>query len=318
MTVLLLADFGKPFYPRLRELFQEVDFVEAYTPDEIEREVPDAEVVFGYLTGSQFEAARNLKWIQTLDAGMEGLFNQVPGVVDTEIVVTNAQGAGAPMIGEHAVTMIMMFARGMDRFMAKQRAASWDQEYGLSIVQMAMGKTVGVIGLGKSGMETAWRCKALGMSVIAVDKHDVDGEPVVEDVWGLDRLGDLLGQSDFVVVTVPFTPENENMLGANEFSKMKSTAYLIVTSRGRIAEHGALVDALRSGVIAGAGLDAVVEEPLPSDNELFGLDNVVITPHIAGNSPELDERTVDVFEWNMRRYLSGDSLRNVVDKRLRY
>ncbi len=318
MKVLLLAEFGKPFYPRLRELFPDVVFVEVYAPEEIEREVVDAEVVFGYLSGSQFEAARSLKWIQTLDAGMEGLFNSVPGIADTEIVVTNAQGAGAPMIGEHAVTMILMFARGMDRFAAKQRAGSWDQEYGLSIVQMAMGKTVGVIGLGKSGMEIAWRCRALGMNVVAVDRHDVDGEPVVEDVWGLDRLGDLLEESDFVVVTVPYTPENENMLGVAELAKMKSTAYLVVTSRGRIVEHGALVAALQDGVIAGAGLDAVVEEPLPSDNELFGLDNVVITPHIAGNSPELDERTVDVFEWNMRRYLSGDPLRNVVDKRLRY
>ncbi len=318
MKALLLAEFGKPFYPRLRELFPDVDFVEADSPEEIEREVVDAEVVFGYLTGSQFEAARSLKWIQTLDAGMEGLFNSVPGIADTDIMVTNAQGAGAPMIGEHAVTMILMFARGMDRFAAKQRAGSWDQEYGLSIVQVAMGKTVGVIGLGKSGLEAAWRCKALGMNVIAVDRHDVDGEPVVEDVWGLDRLGDLLEQSDFVVVTVPYTPENENMLGAAELAKMKSTAYLIVTSRGRIVEHGALVAALRNGVIAGAGLDAVVEEPLPSDNELFALDNVVITPHIAGNSPELDERTYDVFERNMRRYMRGDPLRNVVDLGLRY
>lgn len=318
MKVLLLAEFGKPFYARLRELFPDVDFVEAYAPQEIEREVVDAEVVFGYLTGSQFEAARSLKWIQTLDAGMEGLFNSVPGIADTEIVVTNAQGAGAPMIGEHAMTMILMFARGMDRFAAKQRAGSWDQEYGLSIVQMAMGKTVGVIGLGKSGMEIAWRCKALGMNVIAVDRHDVDGEPVVEEVWGLDRLGDLLEESDFVVVTVPYTPENENMLGVAELAKMKSTAYLIVTSRGRIVEHGALVAALQNEVIAGAGLDAVIDEPLPPDNELFALDNVVITPHIAGNSPELDERTYDVFEWNMRRYRSGDPLRNVVDLRLRY
>ena len=156
------------------------------------------------------------------------------------------------------------------------------------------------------------------MNVIAVDRHDVDGEPVVEDVWGLDRLGDLLEQSDFVVVTVPYTPENKNMLGAAELAMMKSTAYLIVTSRGRIVEHGALVKALQNGTIAGAGLDAVIEEPLPSDNELFELDNVVITPHIAGNSPELDERTCDVFERNMRRYMSGDPLRNVVDKQLRY
>ena len=318
MKVLLLPEFGKPFYPALEEQFPGVDFIEAYEPDQIEREVRDADVVFGYLTGSQFEAAEQLKWIQTLDAGMESLYNAIPGIAESGIAVTNAQGAGAPQIGEHAVTMILMFSRGMDRFMVKQRDREWAQDYGLTIVQMAMGKTIGIIGLGKSGMEIAWRCRALGMDVIAVDAHDVEAEPVLEDVWPLSRLNELLESSDFVVVTVPYTPANENMLGEVELVLMKPSAYLIVTSRGRIVEHNALVAALKDGTIAGAGLDAVVEEPFPADNELWGLDNVIITPHIAGNSPELDERTCDIFEWNLRRYVNGEPLRNVVDLKLRY
>ncbi|NQW16917.1 MAG: D-2-hydroxyacid dehydrogenase [Chloroflexi bacterium] len=318
MKVLLLPEFGKPFYPALEEQFPGVDFVEAYEPDQIEREVRDADVVFGYLTGSQFEAAEQLKWIQTLDAGMEGLFNAIPGIAHSDVIVTNAQGAGAPQIGEHAITMIMMFSRGMERFMAKQRKREWAQDYGLTIVQMAMGKTVGIIGLGKSGMEIAWRCQALGMEVIAVDAHDVEAEPVLDDVWPLSRLDELLEASDFVVVTVPYTPENENMIGAEELELMKPTSYLIVTSRGRIVEHSALVRALKSGGISGAGLDAVVTEPLPADNELWGLDNVIITPHIAGNSPELDERTCEIFEWNLRRFVNDEPLRNVVDLDLQY
>ena len=188
----------------------------------------------------------------------------------------------------------------------------------MSIVQIVEGKTAGIVGLGKSGMEIGLRCRALGMDVLAVDRHDVSGEPVVEEVWSLDRLGDLLEASDFVVLTVPMTPENEGMIGAAELAQMKESAYLIVTSRGRLVDHAALVDALRTKRIAGAGLDVVAEEPLPPDNVLWELENVVITPHIAGNSPELDERTFRIFEDNLHRYVNGQPLRNVVDKRLQY
>ena len=158
----------------------------------------------------------------------------------------------------------------------------------------------------------------MGMNVIAVDKRPVDGDPVVEHVWSLARLPELLSQSDYVVITVPYNPQNENMIGAKELALMKNTARLIVTSRGRIVEHGALVAALKEGRIAGAGLDTVIKEPLPSDNELWSLPNVIITPHIAGNSPELDERTFAIFEENFGRYLAGQPLVNVVDKLLRY
>ncbi len=318
MKALLLPEWAKPFYPRLRERFPGVEFVEVVEPAEIERQIQDAEVVFGYPSNSQFQAAEGLKWVQTLDAGIEGFFDRVPTARESPVIVTNAQGAGGPQIGEHAVAMILAFSRGLVEFARQKRERRWDQEYALSVVQMAYGKTVGIVGLGKSGTEAAWRCKALGMNVLAVDKHDVDGEPVVEDVWSVDRLGDLLERSDYVVVTVPYTAANENMIGAAKLARMKPTAYLIVTSRGRIVEQNALIDALKSRRIAGAGLDVVVEEPLPPESELWDLDNVILTPHIAGNSPELYERTYNVFEENMHRYLAGEPLRNVVDKTLGY
>ena len=318
MKVLLLPEWGRPFYPDLRERHPSVEFVEAYADADIRREVRDAEVVFGYLTSAQFAEARRLRWIQTPDAGMEGLFRAIPDIAQTDIAVTNARGAGAPMIGEHAVALILAFARGLVDFMRLQREHRWDQEHGLSIVQTLVGKTAGIVGLGRSGMEAAWRCKAMEMKVLAVDKHPRDGAPTVEDVWSLDRLPDLLAQSDYVVVTVPYSPENENMIGARELALMKRTAYVIVTSRGRIVEHGALVAALRERSIAGAALDTVFEEPLPADDPLWDLDNVIVTPHIAGNSPELDERTYAMFADNLRRYAGGQPLLNVVDKNLWY
>jgi phosphoglycerate dehydrogenase-like enzyme len=318
MKTVLLPEWGAPFFSKLRERYPHERLVEAYSAADILREVQDADAVFGYLTREQFASARKLRWIQTLDAGTEGLFNRIPEVIESPVIVTNARGAGAPQIGEHALALILHFARGIHEFSRLQRQRTWDQDYGLSIVQMISGKTAGIIGFGKSGREIGWRCKAMGMHVIAVDKHPVDGDPVVEHVWGLHRLPDLLAAADYVVVTVPYTPENENMLGAKELALMKKTARLIVTSRGRIVEHKALVAALREGRIAGAGLDTVIKEPLPQDNELWDLPNVIITPHIAGNSVELDERTYAIFEENFGRFLTGQPLINQVDKRLRY
>jgi len=320
LKALLLADFGKPYYPALRKAFPSVDLAEAYDDAETRRHIVDSEIVFGYLTAEQFDQNRRLRWIQTLDAGMEGLFNRVPQVIDSDVVVTNARGAGAPMIGEHAVALMLALSRQLPRFWKDKQDHRWDQDGALQAVEYLGDKTCGIVGFGKSGRETGWRAKALGMNVIAVDKHPVDGDPIVDEVWPLERLEDLLRQSDYVVVTVPYSPENENLIGEAQLGLMKRTARLVVTSRGRIVEHKSLVKAVKSGAIAGAGLDTVIKEPLPSDNELWELPNVIITPHIAGNAEAklLDERTVRIFEQNLGRFLAGKQLVNVVDKKLRY
>ncbi|MCI0874133.1 MAG: D-2-hydroxyacid dehydrogenase, partial [Chloroflexi bacterium] len=316
MKVLLLADFGAPYYPTLREEHPDLELVEVSSNDAILDEIESAEAVFGYLTAEQFAAAKDLKWIQTPDAGMEGLFNAIPNIVNTDVVVTNSRGAGAPMIGEHGVALMFALARQLPRFWADKQAHRWDQDGALAVVEYLGDKTCGIVGFGKSGREIGWRAKALGMDVIAVDEQPVDGEPIVEEVWGRSRLNDLLVLADYVVITAPYTASNENMIGADELALMKSTARIVVTSRGRLVDHNALVAALKSGEIAGAGLDTTIEEPLPADDELWDLPNVIITPHIAGNSERemLDKRTVDIFAENLRHYVSGRPLINVVDK----
>jgi len=320
MKVLLLADFGSTYYQALRDEHPNLNLVEAFSESEIESEIETAEVVFGYLTSAQFAAARKIKWIQTLDAGMESLFNSIPSIADTDIVVTNARGAGAPMIGEHAISLMLAMARQLPRFWADKAARRWDQEGALNVVEYLGNKTCGIVGFGKSGKEIGWRAKALGMNVIAVDDQPVNGEPIIDKVWSRSRINTLLEMSDYVVVTVPFTTRNENMIGASELARMKSSARIVVTSRGRIVDHNALVAALKSGTIAGAGLDTTVEEPLPSENELWDLPNVILSPHIAGNSEKimLEERTLNLFAENLKRYVSGETLINVVDKHLEY
>ena len=320
MNALLLAEFGIPYYNELRVEHPDLNLIEAFSDNEIMKEIDSAEIVFGYPTEAQFAKAKSLKWIQTLDAGMEGLFNTIPEIIQSDILVTNARGAGAPMIGEHAIALMLALARQLPRFWIDKSAHRWDQEGALNVVEYLGDKTCGIIGFGKSGREIGWRARALGMHVISVDEQPVDGDPVVEKVWGLSKLDDLLKQSDYVVVTAPYTPRNENMIGSAQLSIMKPSARIIVTSRGRLVEHNALVSALRTGLIAGAALDTTSQEPLPADDELWGLPNVIITPHIAGNSEKklLDKRTVDIFAENLRRYLSRQPLINIVDKQLRY
>ena len=320
MNALLLAEFGIPYYNELRVEHPDLNLIEAFSDNEIMKEIDSAEIVFGYPTEAQFAKAKSLKWIQTLDAGMEGLFNTIPEIIQSDILVTNARGAGAPMIGEHAIALMLALARQLPRFWIDKSAHRWDQEGALNVVEYLGDKTCGIIGFGKSGREIGWRAKALGMHVISVDEQPVDGDPVVEKVWGLSKLDDLLKRSDYVVITAPYTPRNENLIGSAQLSIMKPSARIIVTSRGRLVEHNALVSALRTGLIAGAALDTTAQEPLPADDELWEFPNVIITPHIAGNSEKelLDKRTVDIFAENLRRYLSRQPLINIVDKQLRY
>jgi len=319
MKVLVMPAWMKPYMAKLRRDYPQHRFVEVGSA-EVAKEAVDAEVVFGYLSSGQFKTARSLKWIQTAGAGVEGLLGRVPEIAESGVIVTNARGAGAPIIGEHAVAMMLALARQFLRFEQDRRDRRWDQDGALEVVEYLGGKTAGIIGFGKSGRETGWRCKALGMSVIALDRHPVDGDPVVDQVWTDDRLADLLGESDYVVVTVPLTPESRNLIGANELAMMKRTARLIVTSRGGIVDQVALGTALRDGTIAGAALDTVAEEPMPADDPLWEAPNLIITPHIAGNAePELlDRRTFAIFEENLRRYVKGLPLMNVVNKRLGY
>ncbi len=320
MKVLVLPDWAEQFCDKLRQRHPEIDITVSHSDSEASEHIRDAEVLFGYPTSDQFDSASSLKWIQTLDAGMEGLFGTVPQVAASKVVVTNARGAGAPMIGEHAIAMMFALARQFPRFWQDKKNNTWDQDGALEVVEYLGDKTVGIIGFGKSGREIAWRCKAMGMQVLALDREPVDGDPIVEFVWSPDRLPDLLEASDYVIVTAPYSEANANLLGENEFEMMRRTARLIVTSRGRLFDNKALAAALSSGKIAGAALDTVEREPLSADSELWGLPNLIITPHIAGNAEKimLDRRTFTIFEENLGRYLDGRPLLNIVDKIKQY
>jgi phosphoglycerate dehydrogenase-like enzyme len=212
------------------------------------------------------------------------------------------------------VAMMLVFTKQLHKFMRYKFKAEWQPHTPDELA----GKTLGIIGLGSIGSETAKKAKCLGMKVIALKKHPDKKPDYVDkliDSEGFDRL---LRQSDFIVLTLPLTGETRHMVGEEQLRSMKPTAYVINMGRGALIDTDALLKALKEGWIAGAGLDVFENEPLTTDSELWKLDNVLITPHVAGASPYYDERAVEVFCDNLKRYIEGKPLRNVVDKKAGY
>jgi phosphoglycerate dehydrogenase-like enzyme len=274
--------------------------------------VVDAEVVFGRFNKELFSAAKKLRWVQTKGAGVDGFL--FPELVDSNVVLTNSSGIHMIPISEMIVTMMLVFTKRLHLFMKYKHDAKWQPH----TPDELLGKTLGIVGLGNIGSETAKKAKCLGMKILALKKHPTRKPDYVDELYGSEGLKSLLNQSDFVVITLPLTNETRHMIGVEQFRLMKPTAYIINTGRGAVIDTEALLKALKKGWIAGAGLDVFEKEPLPADSELWKLDNIVITPHVSGGTPYYDERAVKIFCDNLKRYLKGKPLRNVVNKKAGY
>jgi phosphoglycerate dehydrogenase-like enzyme len=177
---------------------------------------------------------------------------------------------------------------------------------------------MGIVGYGAIGRAVAQRARGFDMDVIAIDPHPEAGAPFVHETWGMERLADLLAQSDVVVVSAPLTNESYHLLDDAALAQMKPTAYLVVVSRGGIVDENALAEALQEGKLAGAGLDVTEIEPLPAESPLWDVPNLIITPHTAGDSSEKERRCVEILKENLGRYSRGETLLNLVDKQRGY
>jgi phosphoglycerate dehydrogenase-like enzyme len=271
----------------------------------------DAEAFYGKITPALLAGAKRLRWIQAPVAGLERYM--FPELAAHPAVLTNMRGVYGDMVPEHAFALVLVLARGMHRYAWLQRERMWLKQ---EIVILA-GKTMGVVGLGSIGGGVADRAVAFGMRVIAVDPK-AERHPGVERVLRPDRLHELLAESDVVVIAAPHTPETEKMFRRRELQAMKRSAFLVNVGRGVIVDLRDLTDALAAGDIAGAGLDVFELEPLPTDHPLWGMDNVVITPHAATETPELSDRWLGVLADNAARFARGEPLQNVVDKQRWY
>lgn len=299
-------------------------------PEEALREIADADAFFGKLTPGLLAASKNLRWVQAPTASLEHYV--FPALVDHPCQLTNMRGLFSDVIADQVLGYILCFARNLHTYLRQQQEGLWSPVGGEeSRVGFVTGPgvvnaidrahlhladcTLGVIGVGQIGAEVARRGRAFGMAAIGVDPI-VRSCDTIPDVWPMERLPDLLAESDFVVIAAPHTPESARMIALPQLRQMKRSAYLINIGRGVLVDLADLTEALQAGTIAGAALDVFEIEPLPPDHPLWRMPNTILTPHIAGTSPRIAERHTEVLLDNIRRFVAGEPLRNVVDKRL--
>jgi phosphoglycerate dehydrogenase-like enzyme len=297
-------------------LAEQVPELRVLAPERIEearREILDADAAFGTLPPELLATASHLKWLQApAIAPPAGYYS--PELVDHPVVVTNFRGIFNEHIAAHILAFVLAFARGLARYIPQQLRREWNPALLDTGTVYLPESTALIVGVGGIGAETARLCAAFGMRVIGVDARRGDCPQGVVELHSPERLDDLLPQAEFVILTIPHTPETEGLMHAARFARMKSTAFFINIGRGRTTRLDDLVAALRSGQIAGAGLDVFEEEPLPSDHPLWDAPNVLLTPHTAGYGPYLDDRRQEIIVDNARRFMRGEPLRNVVDK----
>ena len=280
----------------------------AHTEEDLRAQGADAVVLYGRLPERLWDAFPRLRWLQSGSAGVEGQL--YPAFVESDVILTNAKGIHAPYCAEHAFALLLGLTRGLQHYVRDQDARQWR---GHQLIEIG-GWTLGLIGLGGFGREMAQRGKGFRMHVIGCDPYCTDLPPHVDEQ--LSDLDDLLRCSDVVMLACPHTPETHHLLDARALSLLKPTAYLISVTRGGVVDEAALIEALQEERIAGAGLDVFEQEPLPEESQLWDLDNVILTPHAAGRSQNRPRPTIELFCDNIRRFLEGRPLRNVVDKRL--
>ncbi len=306
---------------RLRHDFPEVHIVHLNSYEHVDEELKDAEIVVAWsIRPEQIKTARKLRWIHSPAAAVHQLM--CPELVNSEIILTNAREVHGPVVAEHVIALIFALAKKIPEAVRLQQRQIWGQEQ-LWLTRPrpreVAGATLGLVGLGSIGREVARRAAALGMRVIAVREHPDREKPEgVDEVWPNTSLAKLLGISDYVVLAIPITSSTRGLMNAERIAMMKADACLINVGRGPLVDEQALTAALRANRIGGAALDVFEKEPLPPDSPLWGLENLLITPHSAGMTEKLWERHYALIRENLRRYLAGEPLLAVVDKQKGY
>jgi D-2-hydroxyacid dehydrogenase (NADP+) len=273
----------------------------------------EAEIWFGSITPKDIVArSPNLRWVQTMNAGINTVLDT--DIMTSRVKLTNASGLHGVPMREMVIHFMLMFVKRAPQCFELQKQRRWET----FVPEMINGKTCGILGLGKIGSEVGKFARSIGMRVIALDVQQTAKPRYVDVMYPPKDLNEFLSQCDFVVVALPLTPETTGFIGEAELRAMKPTAYLINIARGQITDDKALLRALKEHWIAGAGLDALSTEPMPPDNEIWVAPNAIITPHVAGISPNYKANVTELFCKNLRRYLNGGRLINLINKKRGY
>ncbi|GIO31985.1 MULTISPECIES: D-2-hydroxyacid dehydrogenase [Paenibacillus] len=280
-------------------------------------QIQNAEVILGWSKTIAEEALREyskLKWVQTWSAGVDTL--PLERLRDKGVLLTSASGVHAIPISESIIGMMLSFSRQLHMAVRHQLKKEWKSDLavpGLGTLGEISGKTLVIVGVGEIGRETARLAKAFGLRVIGVRRSDKP-EPHVDRMYKMDNLHEALGQGDYIVNILPLTAETRHMFNAAAWNAAKKGAYFINVGRGPTVDTASLINALNSGRLSGAGLDVFEEEPLPAEHPLWEMEQVIITPHVAGSNDRYAERVIDIFADNLKAYVQGQKPpRNLVD-----
>jgi phosphoglycerate dehydrogenase-like enzyme len=282
----------------------------------IEAALDEVEIAAGWFPPELLGRAPRLRWVQQWGAGVDWLL-RFPKAADMPFLLTNASGVHAIPISEHIMGMLLMFARGLHSAVRAQNQREWWRPHHRDVFELS-GKTMLLVGVGAIGARTAELAVAHGMRVEGIRRNQPANVAGVAAMYAPHQLRERLAHADAVVLTVPLSRETQGLIGAPELAAMKPTAYLINIGRGATVDEAALVAALRAGRIAGAGLDVFAEEPLPATSPLWDMENVILTAHYSGNTPAYNERAMAIFLDNLRRFVAGEPLHNLVDKHAGY
>jgi phosphoglycerate dehydrogenase-like enzyme len=278
---------------------------EEVTPEQLGK----AEIIFGWPEQEHLRTATNLRWLQLPSAGADSYMDREV-YHHQDILLTNSSGVFGLPIAEHVFAMILAYNRNLTEYAWQQKESKWK---GIRRTKDFYGSTIGIIGMGDIGTEVAKRAKALGAKVLGVKRTLSAAPEYVDRIYTTEALDEVLEQSDYVVLAVPGTKKTTGLITEERLRKMKPDAFLVNIGRGTLVDQEALIRALREGWIGGAGLDVTTPEPLPQDSPLWELSNVIITPHASGSSPSNDIRRMGIFLRNLERYLSGQTLENLVN-----
>jgi phosphoglycerate dehydrogenase-like enzyme len=328
MTKLLIAvhhlfdQWNAPdwFPERLRVEFPQLTVLQLPDYKSLDAEILEAEILIAWsIRPEQIKTATKLRWIHSPAAAVHQLM--FPELIESDIVLTNAREVHGPVVAEHVIALIFALAKKIPGSVDLQRKHTWGQQIlwdETPRVREVAGATMGLLGLGSIGRPLVKSAKALGMRVMAVREHPEKGSDGADLVFGPEGVRELFGQADYIVLAAPVTGSTKAIANVENLALMKRGACLINVGRGLLVDEAALAAALREKRIGGAALDVFPKEPLTADSPLWELPNLLITPHTAALTDKLWERHYALFSENLRRYLGGQPLLSVVDKRKGY
>lgn len=333
MHILVTANFSEDLIDKIRSVSRELEVEQIVLPNNRwpDDQVTEAEIYYANWGIPRLDQAPNLKWVQTHVAGVDYLLEHP--VWKSDVLLTSASGVHAVSIAQYVMAQMLAWSNRVPRWIKFQESGQWAKDRWKQFLPTELrGKTLGIIGYGSVGREVARLAKSFNMTILATKRDARRLEDTGYMIPGTgDRNGDLadriyppeatrsmVAECDFAVITAPLTSKTRHFVDEEMLRAMKSSAYLINVGRGAVVKEDDLVRALKKGWIAGAGLDVYEQEPLPENSPLWKLENVILSPHVSGFTPEYDARAVDLFTENLRRYLSGEPLLNLVNRERGY